>query len=201
MVSGLKVCRPYRAKTKGKVERFNGYLKGSLLVPLAATLKSAGWKLDVAAANAHVGRWLTEVANARVHATTGERPDRRLALERSALLPLPQGVGRDSAPASASIRPIPLESLQHPLSVYDALLEALGMNLQHERIATLCTKLKLERVAAEWTPLAQEAARNETSYAEFLERLLKIENDAHRASAPDAAQARHAAGGQDAGTV
>jgi DNA replication protein DnaC len=52
------------------------------------------------------------------------------------------------------------------------------MNLQHERIATLCTKLKLERVAAEWTPLAQEAARNETSYAEFLERLLKIENDA-----------------------
>ena len=52
------------------------------------------------------------------------------------------------------------------------------MNLQHERIATLCTKLKLERVAAEWTPLAQEAARNETSYAEFLERLLKMENDA-----------------------
>jgi hypothetical protein len=28
------------------------------------------------------------------------------------------------------------------------------MNLQHERIATLCTKLKLERVAAEWTPPA-----------------------------------------------
>jgi hypothetical protein len=47
------------------------------------------------------------------------------------------------------------------------------MNLQHERIATLCTKLKLERVATEWTPLSQEAARNETSYAEFLERLLK----------------------------
>ena len=52
------------------------------------------------------------------------------------------------------------------------------MNLQHERIATLCTKLKLERVAAEWPPLAQEAARHETSYAEFLERLLKMENDA-----------------------
>jgi DNA replication protein DnaC len=52
------------------------------------------------------------------------------------------------------------------------------MNLQHERIATLCVKLKLERVAAEWTPLAQEAARNETSYAEFLERLLAVENDA-----------------------
>jgi transposase len=52
---GLKACRPYRAKTKGKVERFNGYLKGSFLVPLAAPLKSAGLKLDVTAANAHVG--------------------------------------------------------------------------------------------------------------------------------------------------
>ncbi len=52
------------------------------------------------------------------------------------------------------------------------------MNLQHERIATMCVKLKLERVATEWPPLAQEAARDESSYAEFLERLLRIENDA-----------------------
>ena len=52
------------------------------------------------------------------------------------------------------------------------------MNLQHERIAALCTKLKLERIATEWTPLAQEAARNEASFAEFLERLLMIESDA-----------------------
>jgi len=104
--------------------RFNGYLEGSFLVPLAATLKSAGLKLDVNAANAHVGRWLTEVANARIHATTGERPDWRLALERSALLALPQGVGRETAPAApTSTRPMPVESLQHPLSVYEALLE------------------------------------------------------------------------------
>ncbi|EZO16783.1 hypothetical protein AJ62_05983 [Pseudomonas aeruginosa 3575] len=32
-----RVCRPYRAKAKGKVERFNGYLKGSFITPLAAT--------------------------------------------------------------------------------------------------------------------------------------------------------------------
>ncbi len=76
----LRLCRPYRAKTKGKVERFNGYLKGSFLVPLAATLKSAGLKLDVEAANAHIGRWLSEVANAREHATTGEQPAVRLEL-------------------------------------------------------------------------------------------------------------------------
>jgi DNA replication protein DnaC len=52
------------------------------------------------------------------------------------------------------------------------------MNLQHERIAAMCTKLKLERIAAEWPPLAQQAARDEVSFAEFLERLLTMENDA-----------------------
>lgn len=118
----MRLCRPYRAKTKGKVERFNGYLKGSFLVPLAATLKSAGLKLDVDAANAHIGRWLTDVANARIHAATGERPDRRLALERAALLPLPQDTMVPRT-ASSPPRPLPIESLQHPLAVYEALLE------------------------------------------------------------------------------
>ncbi|WP_441373122.1 DDE-type integrase/transposase/recombinase, partial [Acinetobacter lwoffii] len=28
-----RVCKPYRAQTKGKVERFNGYLKSSFIVP------------------------------------------------------------------------------------------------------------------------------------------------------------------------
>ena len=118
----LRVCRPYRAKTKGKVERFNGYLKGSFLVPLAATLKCSGLKLDAVAANVHIGRWLAEVANARVHATTRERPDRRLVLERAALLPLPNRTPL-SLPAPHSTWPVPVESLQHPLSVYEALLE------------------------------------------------------------------------------
>ena len=118
----MRVCRPYRAKTKGKVERFNGYLKGSFLVPLAATLKSSGLKLDAVAANVHIGRWLGEVANARVHATTKERPDRRLVLERAALLPLPTGIAV-AMPAPRSSLPMPIESLQHPLSVYDELLQ------------------------------------------------------------------------------
>jgi transposase len=118
----LRVCRPYRAKTKGKVERFNGYLKGSFLVPLAATLKSSGLKFDAVAANVHIGRWLSEVANARIHATTKERPDQRLALERAALLPLPSRTPLPQ-PAARSTVPLPVESLQHPLSVYAALVE------------------------------------------------------------------------------
>jgi transposase len=85
----LRVCRPYRAKTKGKVERFNRYLKGSFLVPLAATLKAGGLKLDVQTANREVLRWLPEVANVRIHATTGERPSARLPAEQAQLIPLP----------------------------------------------------------------------------------------------------------------
>ena len=37
-----RVCKPYRAQTKGKVERFNGYLKSSFIVPLKASLKTSG---------------------------------------------------------------------------------------------------------------------------------------------------------------
>ena len=121
-----RLCRPYRAKTKGKVERFNGYLKGSFLVPLAATLKQAGLRLDLSSANSHIGPWLQNVANARVHGTTGEIPNVRLQLERERLQPLPVSVGV-SAPiriARSCSVPLPYESLQHPLSVYDALLEA-----------------------------------------------------------------------------
>jgi transposase len=117
----IRLCRPYRAKTKGKVERFNSYLKSSFLVPLAATLKQSGLRLDVEAANAHIGRWITEVANCRVHATTRERPDRRLALERPALIPLPHR--QPARSPIGNLVPLPVESLQHPLSVYNELLE------------------------------------------------------------------------------
>ena len=120
-----RLCRPYRAKTKGKVERFNGYLKGSFLVPLAATLKQAGLKLDLTAANSHIGPWLQNVANARVHGTTGEVPNVRLQLEREKLQALPVSVAA-SLPirvVRGSLVPMPYESLQHPLSVYDSLLE------------------------------------------------------------------------------
>lgn len=54
------------------------------------------------------------------------------------------------------------------------------MSLQHARIAELCHGLKLERMAAEWSGLAQEAAQDERSYADFLERLLTVEQEARR---------------------
>ena len=77
-----RLCRPYRARTKGKVERFNSYLKSSFVVPLAATIEASGLLLDIDIANAQVRRWLDEVANARTHATT--KRFRRFACSRSA---------------------------------------------------------------------------------------------------------------------
>lgn len=71
---GLRPCRPYRARTKGKVERFNGYLRRSFLVLLAASLKQSGLRLDAVAANAYVGASLSEVANIRLHAPRWSAP-------------------------------------------------------------------------------------------------------------------------------
>jgi len=117
-----RLCRPYRAKTKGKVERFNSYLKSSFVVPLAATIGASGLKLDVALANVHVQRWLAEVANARVHATTKAVPAQRLAEEQAVMLPAPALRAGPAAPQRVAM---PVESLQHPLAVYDELLQVL----------------------------------------------------------------------------
>jgi transposase len=118
-----RACRPYRARTKGKVERFNGCLKGSFITPLAATLNQAGLRLDVATANAHIGPWLELIAHQRIHGTTGVKPQIRLDQERFELAPLPSRPQPVIQQAPASIRPVPTESFQHPLSVYDRLLE------------------------------------------------------------------------------
>ena len=120
----LRACRPYRAKTKGKVERFNGYLKNSFVVPLTASMKQVGLTLDETIANAHVGPWLTDIAHQRLHGTTGDKPQVRLDEERFHLMPLP------ITPEPEIIRThehhvigaVPIESFQHPLSLYDQLL-------------------------------------------------------------------------------
>ena len=51
-----RACRPYRAKTKGKVERFIGFLRYSFYVPLMAQLRATGLTLDVETANHEVRR-------------------------------------------------------------------------------------------------------------------------------------------------
>ena len=117
-----RACKPYRAKTKGKVERFNSYLKQSFITPLAATLKQARLELTVEAANAHIGPWLTDVAHQRIHGTTNIKPQIRLEEERFVLQPLPH-IPINTAPSIIDNKaPLPFESYQHPLGVYDQLL-------------------------------------------------------------------------------
>jgi transposase len=144
----IKLCRPYRAKTKGKVERFNGYLRRSFYVPLVAQLKPSGLILDVVTANAQARRWLKDIANERIHGTTQVRPSQRLSEE--ALQPLPTPWRGDiraarpsrAAPVAEAARPVVvLERVaqgipaQHPLAVYERLLNP----TQTESRAALCT--------------------------------------------------------------
>jgi len=49
------------------------------------------------------------------------------------------------------------------------------MSLQHQRIAELCEQLKLAGLGAQWPALAQDAVRDEASFADFLEKLLVSE--------------------------
>ena len=114
----IKLCAPYRAQTKGKVERFHRYLRESFFNPLQTQHAEP---VQVADANREVRIWLREVAVVRIHATLKERPVDRFATEKAALrrLPLPYGGQRGKVEASISV-PTPVESLQHPLSVYES---------------------------------------------------------------------------------
>lgn len=132
----IKLCRPYRARTKGKVERFNGYLRRSFYVPLVAALKQAGLTLDAVTANIEVRRWLREVANERIHGTTQARPAERLKEEHLQSLP---GPWRGDIPAARPQREVAARFMerpvvvieriaqespaQHPLAVYERLLD------------------------------------------------------------------------------
>ncbi len=74
-------CAPYRARTKGKDERGVGYVKSNAI----AGRGFASWS----GLEAHLEAWTREVADVRVHGTTGEAPMERFR--------------RDEAPA---LRPI-----------------------------------------------------------------------------------------------
>ena len=62
----VRACAPYRPRTKGKDERGVGYVKRNAV---------AGRSFEsFAALEAHLARWTREVADVRVHGTTGEAP-------------------------------------------------------------------------------------------------------------------------------
>ena len=78
----IRACRPYRAKTKGKVERPIRYLRKSFFYGRTFTSDD-----DL---NAQALHWLETVANVRTHGTLKERPVDRFERERGLLEPLAQ---------------------------------------------------------------------------------------------------------------
>lgn len=87
---GIKICKPYRAKTKGKVERFNHYLRYSFHNALRVKLSMKNYKVNIENANAEVLKWLDDTANKRIHQTTLQRPFELLAQEQPHLLLVPK---------------------------------------------------------------------------------------------------------------
>jgi transposase len=78
-----RACRPYRAKTKGKVERPFRYIREDFFL--------AGSFRNLEDLNGQLRHWLETVANPRVHATTRRVVNEAFAEERSVLKPLPLG--------------------------------------------------------------------------------------------------------------
>lgn len=78
-----RLCRPYRAQTKGKVESGVKYIRRNFLCGLQGRAPSG-----LADLNAQLRQWTWSVANERVHGTTHEPVKVRGEADRAALLPL-----------------------------------------------------------------------------------------------------------------
>jgi transposase len=112
----IRACRPYRARTKGKVERPVSYVRQSFFYGREF--------LNDADLNAQVQSWTAQKANARVHRTTGEIPRVRFERdERRALRPLAvqpyRSVIQLQPPRAAQSQPSLLPSVERrSLAVY-----------------------------------------------------------------------------------
>jgi transposase len=112
-----RACRAYRAQTKGKVERPIRYVRENFFYGRTF--------LNDEDLNAQASLWLEQVANVRIHGTTGERPierfqrEERMALNSQANRPYRSLVL--SPQRQPSVRPLPNSQLQverRPLEVY-----------------------------------------------------------------------------------
>jgi len=109
-----RACRPYRAKTKGKVERPIRYVRQSFFYGRTF--------LNDEDLNAQGEHWLQRICNLRRHRTLGETPrarferDERIHLGALATRPYPQIT---HAPPVVSIRPpLRIDVQRRPLSAY-----------------------------------------------------------------------------------
>lgn len=117
----IRACRPYRAKTKGKVERPIRYLRENFFY--GRTFRND------ADLEAQLAVWLDSKANVRIHGTTGKVPaEQLLNAERALLGPLAARPYQGLIPAKAAA-PRPQRTAhvvveRRPLEVYSHLVGA-----------------------------------------------------------------------------
>lgn len=119
-----KLCKPYRPQTKGKVERMVRYVRDNFYHPLSTKLSSVGLVLDCESGNQAVVNWLDNIANQRIHDTTGKKPADQLKKEQpylqtidsqtTAVLP-----AKTTAYKSVVDKQYAFTPLHHDLSIYD----------------------------------------------------------------------------------
>jgi transposase len=110
-----RACRPYRAKTKGKVERPIRYLRESFFYGRTF--------INDADLNAQAEYWVQQTANLRRHRTIGESPQRRFERDErqtlKSLAPAPYPRLHALVPSPAAKRTAsPIEVQRRSLSVY-----------------------------------------------------------------------------------
>ncbi|MBW2510156.1 MAG: IS21 family transposase [Deltaproteobacteria bacterium] len=113
-----RLCRPYRPRTKGKVERSVDYVATSFFHPFVTRCEMEGRIADLGELNAAARLWCADVANVRVHGTTKVRPSERLLADQRAMTPYVA----PHTPATSRVR-WPRHPLQRSPKCYDAILQ------------------------------------------------------------------------------
>ncbi|MGH9196806.1 MAG: IS21 family transposase, partial [Acidimicrobiia bacterium] len=130
-----KLCRFYRAQTKGKVESGVKYVKRNAL---------AGKQFDsLEQMNEYLLEWCVKVADQRIHGTTHERPAERFArAEQDSMIPVEGRV--PAATMKVVTRRVPrdafvaVESNRYPVP-FSWVGKELEVEIRHEQIVFRCT--------------------------------------------------------------
>lgn len=124
-----RLCRPYRAQTKGKVESGVKYVKRNFLPGRVFR--------DLEDFNAQLAAWLVEVADLRLHGTTHERPIERFAREASVL-------------ARAGAQPSFLQAMRRDRIVAEDWLVSIDSNRYSVPWRLIGKTVQVVRVAERW---------------------------------------------------
>lgn len=124
-----RLCRPYRAQTKGKVESGVKYVKRNFLPGRVFR--------DLEDFNAQLAAWLVEIADVRVHGTTHERPIERFAGEAGVL-------------ARAASQPSFLQAMRRDRIVAEDWLVSIDSNRYSVPWRLIGKTVQVVRVADHW---------------------------------------------------